>query len=320
MIVVIGKVPPPIGGVTIYVSRLIENLTGESQNHSFLSLNISNLIKSNYKLKGFSIVHLICSHPVIRFYYSILCKILNKKLIITYTDNIGEFSNPLFNWLNIQSIAFASIPIVFNINSFKIGLKINQRTKLVSSFIPPLTNDSNIDNIKEYFERFLNDYKTIFCTNAFRFEFDKNGQELYGIIPLISIFNTIPHFGLIISDPSGTYNEYFIKNKISLGPNIKLLVFNKFSFIDVIEISDCLIRSTTTDGDSLSIKEALHLNKDVICSDCVNRPSSVLKYPTNNKESLYNLILNYSPSEIKNSETITNGFEQIMEIYKDLMN
>ena len=275
---------------------------------------------SIYKLKDCSIVHLIASNPFVRFYYSILCKILRKKLIITYTDNIGEFPNSFYNLINNQSIRLATIPAVLNIGSFNIGQKINSKTRLISSFIPPNIDNVDLKALREYLGSFLSEHKFIFCTNAFNYCIDKAGNEMYGVVSLISIFNTTPDYGLIISDPSGAYNDYIVRNKISLGSNIKLLIATKFSFVNVIRVSHCFIRATTTDGDSLSIREALYLSKDVICSDCVSRPSGCILYPTNDYSSLFNIITNYKLSIKDTKLSITpNGYTKVLQIYDELM-
>lgn len=320
MIAIIGKIPPPIGGVTIYVSRLIENLSRSNESYCFIQLTLINLVLSIYKLRGCLIVHLIASNPFVRLYYAILCIISGKKLIITYTDNIGEFPNLFYNFINNLSLKLATAPTVLNIDSFNTGKMINNKTRLISSFIPPSIDDVNPDKLRVYLDLFLAKYKIVFCTNAFNYCLDKSGNEIYGIIKLISIFNCIPNFGLIISDPSGAYIDYTYKNGINCGSNIKFLSVSEFSFINVIKLSDCVIRATTTDGDSLSIREALYLNKDVICSDCVSRPVGCLVYATNDDSSLVNMVKNYKQSEaaIKPQDN-QNGLIQILHIYHELM-
>ena len=320
MIAIIGKTPPPIGGVTIYVKRLIDNLSKSGQNFYFLPLTLRNLVLSIYMLRRCSIIHLITSHPFVRFYYSIICVITGKKLIIIYTDNIGEFPNSFYNSMNNLSLRLATVPTVLNLDSFNIGKSINNKTRLITSFIPPRIDDTNLDQLRSYLDIFLSKHEFIFCTNAFNYCIDKSGNELYGIVSLISIFNDIPKFGLIIADPSGAYNDFIIKNNIVLNSNIKLLSISEYTFIDVIKISHCLIRATTTDGDSLSIREAIYLNKDVICSDCVDRPAGCMLYPTNKDSVLVNMIKNYKAS-ISGLEKLDNqnGFVQIMNIYQELM-
>jgi len=58
----------------------------------------------------------------------------------------------------------------------------------------------------------------------------------------------------------------------------------------ILNISDIFIRSTTYDGDSVSIREALYLGKQVIASDSVSRPEGCLLFKTGNEKDLLNKI------------------------------
>jgi hypothetical protein len=77
-----------------------------------------------------------------------------------------------------------------------------------------------------------------------------------------------------LSDPSGNYSSFLQKRKISLGSNIEVLT-GIHSFCRVLEKSDLFLRITTTDGDSLSVKEALSLDVRVLASNVVKRPNGV---------------------------------------------
>ena len=46
-----------------------------------------------------------------------------------------------------------------------------------------------------------------------------------------------------------------------------------------------MIRATATDGDAISIKEALYLQKPTIATDCVPRPQGVILFEYNNADS-----------------------------------
>ena len=82
---------------------------------------------------------------------------------------------------------------------------------------------------------------------------------------------------LIISNPSNDYLNYIRINNIKIPKNV-LVLTEDHNFINVIKITDVFLRATTTDGDSISINEALYLNKTVIASDCVSRPHDVILY------------------------------------------
>ena len=316
MILIIGKVPPPYGGVTIHVSRLLKKLSKSSFEVSFLKLSFINLFKSIIYVKKNKIIHVIVSHPVVRFYFSILGLIFKKTIIITYTDNLNEFPSPFYNYLNLLSLKKVKYPLVLNKNSFEIAKKYNKNSKLISAFIPPEIDDTNIENLKKELNFDNNNYDIIFCTNAFSFCRDKNDDELYGILSLVDIFNNFKSKCLIICDPSGDYKTYFKKHTIILNNNIKLLSEIDFSFIDVIKLSDCLIRSTTTDGDSLSIHEAFFLKKNVIASDCVIRPDHCILYKNNDFKHLKKKIIEYNNKLNPNFDLEKNtGIHQIIDLY-----
>lgn len=46
-----------------------------------------------------------------------------------------------------------------------------------------------------------------------------------------------------------------------------------------------IIRNTPTDGDSLSVKEALYLHKPILATDAVSRPKGVILFKYNDEES-----------------------------------
>ena len=88
--------------------------------------------------------------------------------------------------------------------------------------------------------------------------------------------------------------------------------------VDVIQIlkqTECLIRFTTTDGDSISVREALFLNKSVIASNVVERPVGVTTVNLN-KDDLSILIKNIKfPCDSIIHERIPNTIFQLINLY-----
>jgi hypothetical protein len=104
-----------------------------------------------------------------------------------------------------------------------------------------------------------------------------DGAEIYGICDLIKKFNDTKKSLLIVSDPSGKYLEYLQSKKIIFNSNI-FLISEPHDFFEIMKLSDAFIRNTTTDGDSLSIHEALFLGKLVFATDIVTRPENCIVY------------------------------------------
>ena len=118
---------------------------------------------------------------------------------------------------------------------------------------------------------------------------DKYGQEIYGVSELIAFFSERPSWGLVISDPSGTY-----KKKNYLLPKNILILDSPHSFQKVFDYADCFIRYTSTDGDSLSIHEALDFGLSVVATDVVDRPHGVYTVKRNDMDELFIVLKNLS--------------------------
>lgn len=78
-----------------------------------------------------------------------------------------------------------------------------------------------------------------------------------------------------------------------------------------------MIRFTTTDGDSLSVKEALLAGKSVIATDVVDRPEQVILV-NNDLDALENVIRRFSP--VPNVSFKEDGFNDIYKIYCNNLN
>ena len=50
------------------------------------------------------------------------------------------------------------------------------------------------------------------------------------------------------------------------------------SYFELLKNVDVFVRNTSTDGDALSVKEALYLNKPALCSDVVDRPAGTILF------------------------------------------
>ena len=92
----------------------------------------------------------------------------------------------------------------------------------------------------------------------------------------------------------------------------------------VINMCDLFIRPTNTDGDALSIREALTLQKPAIASDVCKRPKGTILFKNRNIEDLFikitDVINNYDEyrTKIKNIEFEDNA-KKILEVYKKIL-
>lgn len=283
-ILIVGKLPPPIGGVTIHVNRLIDSDVLKQFDVTLFDLGRLSLFKLPKYIIRSNLVHNHTSNPYFRLILALFCFFFRKRLITTFHGNLGRYGD-IVNLLDKLTIKLSNVPVVLNDSSLKIAKANNKSSLLITSFIPP--NLSGLDDLTLRFSDVERYKGNVFCTNASALNYDKFGNEIYSIFKLVELFRRLDDKFLIISDPSCQYYEYFLANSVVLPLNIKL-VTGSHCFSSVINYSNVLIRATTTDGDSISIREALFLGKPVIASNVVTRPQGCYLY--NTYEELYNIL------------------------------
>ena len=112
------------------------------------------------------------------------------------------------------------------------------------------------------------------------------------------------------------YIKYINKiNKEGLNEYITILTY-PISFVRLMEKSDLVIRATNTDGDALTVREALYLNKPVIASDVVKRPKGTILFKNRDSDDLYKKIIETLNKKIEplNKENI-----DYLNLYKKIL-
>jgi len=246
----------------------------------------------------------------------LFCLLTFKKLVITIHGDLGRFKfwKNIFDYL---SVSICHIPIVINKGSFLFSKTLNRKSLLMPSFLPPLQTKMLDTNILLDVDYLRKGYSYVFCTNAYNVTWDKNLEEIYGIIQLLEIFIKLNKEALIISDPSGAYKKYFHKNRIFVPNNVMLISYDH-EFFEILKLADVFIRNTTTDGDSLSVKEALYLNKTVFATNIVDRPEGCILYPKQDSLYLMKIIKEFTLS-INVNVSVDSCYSQLSNLYTKLL-
>ena len=247
-----AKLPPPIGGVSIHVGRLIsrakrrqdidiEVLDYSREKNMFLFLN---------KILLSKIIHIHLTNKKYRLFFTFLFKLMLKKVIITFHGKYDFESN--FDKFSLK-LSIASI--VLNDFSYA-NAKRYKKSGIykIGAFIPPVENEivplknEVLQKLKGLNEK----YQKVFCTNASSLAFDDLGREIYMGTELINYFQNKKEIALVFSCPNEEYFNFLKEKFISFSENIYFINENH-SFVNIINNTDALIRATTMDGDSLSI-------------------------------------------------------------------
>ena len=287
-ILIIGKTPPPIGGVTIHVQRLLGWLDKVGQSVGFYDMAKLNVWALISEIRKHDVIHVNVSNSYLCLFIAFMSKIFGKKVIITYHGNVGRWGR-LRNLVDRVWLTLIDQPLVLNEQSLRMVERWNAKVRQVSAFLPPVNDDVLEPAIADRVENFCVGSDIVYCTNAYDFVYDSKGRETYCITQLVKIFGTLEGKRLIVSDPAGSYGEYFEVEGLSVPENV-MLISESHSFYAVIRESDAMLRATTTDGDSLSVREALYLGVSVLASNCVERPSGVVLFDIESEGDLLDVL------------------------------
>lgn len=277
-LVLIGSLPPPLGGVTIHLSRLIDKIEGRV-NFIHHPLTLCSLLKLPYWALTNRAIHMHTSNSFVRVYSMLICRLLGASGIVTFHGNLDQYQSSIQRYLLRQAVKYARYPIVLNQPSYVVAHMYNRRTRLLPAFIAPnIQKETLSQECREKIDDFRRLYGYLVCTNASAYALDVENREIYGILEIIEMVRQRPTLGLVISDPSGEYMSELGRRSIELPKNV-LLISQEHSFYLVLRYCDASIRNTSTDGDSLSVKESLFLGKTTLATDVVSRPLGCYTYP-----------------------------------------
>ena len=316
MILQISKLPPPIGGVTIHVKRLIEKL--QNLDEFEVQLLDYSRVKNPYliikKIINAKVIHIHLSNKKLRLFIVIILRLFLKKTLITFH---GKYD--FTDFFDKNSLKFCTKAIILNKYSFEKARNLRSSgIHLIGAFIPP--NEKDIKPLNEKtnikLNKLISDYKKIFSTNASDLVFDSHNREIYMGSEIIKFFIENQQHALVFSSPNDRYYNY-LKNKFKELPENILFIKENHDFINVLKKSNALIRATTMDGDSLSVKEALYYNKNVYATDIVDRPDGVICF----KDFIdFKYLINTSNMyEKKSNNSIKDSSIEIIELYKKVL-
>lgn len=313
-ILLIAKLPPPIGGVTIHIQRFVKRL----QAFDNIDLDIldysrtKNIATIFNKIYRADIIHIHLSNKSIRFILVLILRVLQKKTIVTFHGKYN-FENKYDRFV----LKMASCSIVLNDYTLNNAMRYKEKNiKLIGAFIPPVEADIiPLDkNILIKIEECRTIYKNIYCANASNYVLDDKGDEIYMGTCLLNFFSNNSNNCLIFSDPTGNYKQYYSDNRILIPKNV-IIIDMPHDFVNIIKLSNAFIRATTMDGDSLSVKEALYYGKPVYATDVVDRPEGVILF--NDFEELSSKIESVKKSSYTNN--VIDNTNEIVEVYEQLI-
>lgn len=282
-ILIVGTLPSVagVGGVTVHVSRLCDALEERGVPMALCDYKTLSIASQIRMIKDSSLVHLHVSNPFLRLFYVALCRIFSRRSVLTFHGNLGRFG-VVKNAADLAALRLCDLPVMINEGSWKKSLAYNPHSVLIPAYIP----SGKPEPLPEELERILHSAREqgrkIVATNASYMHYSSAGEEIYGILFLVEYFKDRDGYMLMVSDPSGQYSSFFKGKK----PENVCFITQKHSFSSLLSFSDLMVRATSTDGDSLSVREALECGVRVLATDCVDRPEGVVLFKYGDAASL----------------------------------
>jgi len=340
-IIIIGPFPPPIGGVSIHIIRLVSRLKDRykvfeidtSKNRFVQGIKLLELFIRNIGKSSKLVVHNHVFRPKFNFIVVYLCKIFGAKYIQTIhsfrqnTDNLSKNEVWLIKFINNYSSKIIVVSDKIKDDLFQLDEYVLQKIEVIPAFIP-YEGENSIQELSQYIDdlqikSFMNSHRIILCANAYKIAF-YNNEDLYGIdlcIELIKkiIYSANYNVGLIFMLPQVGDIGYFnlMKNRIiEYGIEEDFVFVNKeIDLVPLFEYVDIFLRPTNTDGDALSIREALFSGVPTIASDIVERPVGTIIFRNRDVSDLYEKVI----TVIENIEEEKNKTRELSNLQEDLI-
>lgn len=304
-ILFLGPLPPPVGGVSIHIMRLTKLIESDflidfvDESHIIKEeyFNIRTFRFSEYfrKVWKSDLLYIHSGKRQLVIFHVLAGKILRKKIIITM-HGYPYANRTLLNF--IDSLFYSLADKIVLVNAFILQrVRLPEKKCVVKwAFVPPIMEDEPElpDHIVEWIESRKKLGETIVSANAYQLKYFNN-QDLYGLDMCIEAADRLISKGFKVSfiynvssleKNRELYDQYSERINNSHFREHFLLINEALSFVRLITWSDIILRPTNTDGDALTIREAIHLGKPVIASDIIPRPAETILFRTRDHDDL----------------------------------
>jgi glycosyltransferase involved in cell wall biosynthesis len=295
-VAMIGVYPPPLGGISIHIQRLCkyldqievpytvyDNVPGKKEKEIVFTGPIEKWSVKYFFTAKESVIHCHFLRWQVRFFLSLL-KLRGKRIIFTFhsyrpnEEHLSFIKRWMIRITGFLGDAFICVSEKIAEDLVAVGIP-RKKIEVISGFIPPV-GDLH-PPIPASVERFISEGSPIIVANGVVGNF-YNNEDLYGVDLCIELTRALredyPNLRFVFCITQ-TINEAYrkqLEEKIhSYGLEDHFLFTHGMEFYPLIMRADLLVRPTNSDGDAISIREALWFGTPVLASDCVQRPKEV---------------------------------------------
>jgi glycosyltransferase involved in cell wall biosynthesis len=303
-VALIGVYPPPYGGISVHIQRL---LTGCRENDMHCSVfDHSRDVKKaegvfslrsprgwfRFLFYGYDVVHTHVSGkawlvPAVFFF---LAKIKGAEYVLSYHSlrvtgkEFGIMGRRLMKMVLKSSSHCIAISGDIKDKLIAMGAR-PDRISVINAFLPPAVKEEEIAKMPRETRDFMAAHEPVISANAYALV-KYRGEDLYGADMCIGLCaalkNDCPGLGLVFCLPRPGDPAYFagLQRRVSVEHLEQNFLFqtSPSPFYPVLMKSDIFVRPTNTDGDAVSLREALYLKIPSVASDVCPRPAGTVLF------------------------------------------
>ena len=308
-ILFVGAYPPPLGGVSVHLKRLIGHLKSNGYLVQIFDPSKNFGSKAAMLIAFFKVV-LTNNYDIIHIHYFSFQRafvLIPLRFIKRFKIYFTDHNQKLFSKGHVKRLLtrkfFNYVDYLIVVNDHILDYYINNKVKLPKRvlvqnafIVPPLNEETNILNTYTRETKvFLETHHPLLAANAFRILFHDR-TDLYGLDLCVQLTYKLkylyPAIGFVFAIADHETNITYINDirkmiyQLDLTSNFHFITGQK-ELWPLFKKVDLFIRPTFTDGDAISIREALLFRCPVIASDIVKRPESTTTFRNRDAEDLY---------------------------------
>ncbi len=290
LLLLAGPAPPPKGGISVHLERLSHNLSALGIAHQILNesrlsrrdlLSLRTIGPFGYValVARASHVHIHSTNPWVRLVHTLTARSLGCKVIQTFHSSRGKTESLLGRLcanLSHQNIAVSQA----------VASKTCQRATVAPAFLAPTEAEFQIEaDVAAWIKVQKVAGKKVICANAFNTA-DAGGVEIYGLDLLLEAFSdkafrSMYAAVICLSIPTPRPDRVRHYRALIAEHNAEtdvLFLIGHRPFLGIISHSDVFVRPSSTDGDALSLREALWVGTSAVASDAAERPAGTVVF------------------------------------------
>lgn len=325
-----GEIPPPFGGVTVHLRRLLDYLVDDGFDLTLVArrppqsldpkiaivrwptlpryLNHMEFLRGLSKPFGTGVLHLH-SNPV--FFAPLGCLHIRREGSVLVTVHDQMIDDKLSHALPHERLCFRELTRSARVRWIAVSDPIREflqerdvavdRIRVIPAYLPE-RHDETASALPQRIEAFLHEHQMCMVVYGYRRDF-LSGRDLYGfdfsIEVLVEVLRSIPNAGLIILCPDAQRDsdswQQLAGEAATMGVSSNVLFFLEPVAAPLSLWRRCrvMLRPSLTDGDSIAVREMLSLGRPVIASDVVPRPAGAKVLPLESTKHWATAVLDY---------------------------